>query len=411
MKGISYRNKNAGKTDAKGKAKKANWSFRFEMAKVGGTRKFMEKSGYATKKEAIEAGTAAFDEYCTGGSVFEATEMSYSDVLDSWLENYVKINCNANTQAQYADRVDRYVRPQLGGYAVVALRRETIQLHMNSLFAQRFSRNSLINTLGMITSSLRYARRMGWIEISPADDIDIPRERLCTENRKKVREPIPRDVLAKIFERFPEGHPSHVPLMIAYHCGLRLGEVFGLSWDDVDLEYGELTVNRQAQWVQEKAEYRLLPPKYGSVRTVRMDDVLWDLLKREKAKNNIARLGLGETYQQLYIDDDGYLNTEKRGEPIHMVNTRMDGTYVQARTMAHSTTVVKYELGYPKFDFHSLRHTHATELSEVGVNIKEIQRRLGHSTMEVTSKRYLHATKAMEDESVEKMNRMFAANE
>ena len=79
--------------------------------------------------------------------------------------------------------------------------------------------------------------------------------------------------------------------------------------------------------------------------------------------------------------------------------------------MAHSTTIVKYELGYPKFDFHSLRHTHATELSEVGVNIKEIQRRLGHSTMEVTSKRYLHATKAMEDESVEKMNRMFAANE
>ena len=73
--------------------------------------------------------------------------------------------------------------------------------------------------------------------------------------------------------------------------------------------------------------------------------------------------------------------------------------------------MVKMELEYPKFDFHSLRHTHATKLSGVGVNIKEIQRRLGHSTIEVTSKRYLHATKAMEDESVEKMNRMFAANE
>ena len=117
--------------------------------------------------------------------------MSYSDVLDSWLENYVKINCNENTQLQYADRVDRYLRPELGGYAVVALRRETIQLFMNAMFEKKFSRNSLINTLGLITSSLRYARRMGWIEISPADDIDIPKERLCTENRKKVREPIP----------------------------------------------------------------------------------------------------------------------------------------------------------------------------------------------------------------------------
>lgn len=76
--------------------------------------------------------------------------------------------------------------------------------------------------------------------------------------------------------------------------------------------------------------------------------------------------------------------------------------------MAYSTRVIKHELGYEKFDFHSLRHTHATELSEAGVNIKEIQRRLGHSTMDVTSKRYLHATKAMEDESVENINVMFA---
>ena len=109
----------------------------------------------------------------------------------------------------------------------------------------------------------------------------------------------------------------------------------------------------------------------------------------------------------IEIDDDGYLNTKKRGQPVHMVNTRLDGTYVQERTMTHSTRVVKNEVGYEKFDFHSLRHTHATELSEAGVNIKEIQRRLGHSTMDVTSKRYLHATKAMEEESIEKMNRMF----
>ena len=142
-----------------------------------------------------------------------------------------------------------------------------------------------------------------------------------------------------------------------------------------------------------------------------MDNILWQLLKREKEKNITARLGLGQAYQQMYIDDAGYLNTEKHGQPVHMVNTRLDGTYIQERTMAYSTRVIKHELGYEKFDFHSLRHTHATELSEAGVNIKEIQRRLGHSTMDVTSKRYLHATKAMEEESVEKMNRMFAVNE
>ena len=116
---------------------------------------------------------------------------------------------------------------------------------------------------------------------------------------------------------------------------------------------------------------------------------------------------MGKGYHQLYIDSDGYLITEKSGQPIHIVNTRMDGTYVQERTMTYAARVVKRELGYEKFDFHSLHHTHATEKSEAGVNIKEIQRRLGHSIMDVTSKRYLHATKTMEEERVERMNEMF----
>ena len=89
-----------------------------------------------------------------------------------------------------------------------------------------------------------------------------------------------------------------------------------------------------------------------------------------------------------------------------MVNTRPDGTYIQPRVTQHAAHIIKTELGYSKFDFHSLRHTHATELCEAGVNIKEIQRRLGHSTMEVTSKRYLHATELMEEQSVELMNEM-----
>ena len=82
------------------------------------------------------------------------------------------------------------------------------------------------------------------------------------------------------------------------------------------------------------------------------------------------------------------------------------GERIQERVTQHLTHIVKTELGYGKFDFHSLRHTHATELCEAGVNIKEIQRRLGHSTMEVTSKRYLHATELMEEQSVYLMNEM-----
>ena len=93
MKGISYRNRNEDRFDAAGKPRKPNWSYRFEGASIGGKRQFFEKSGFATKKDAIIAGTKAFQQYNNCGSVFVETSMSYSDCLDSWLENYVAVRC------------------------------------------------------------------------------------------------------------------------------------------------------------------------------------------------------------------------------------------------------------------------------------------------------------------------------
>ena len=403
---ISYRNRNAGKKDKNGKTKKPNWEYRFEGAKIAGKRTSFTKSGFDTKQECVRAATLAHEEYITSGSVFEATNMSYSDCIDSWLENYVAIRCNESTQYNYRKRMDFLIRPVLGKYALAALRRETIQNFMNSLVKKEYSRNSLVNVLGMLTSSLRYAKRQGWIANNPADDIDLPQGRQCAKLRKVEREPVPREIMEKIFERFPEGHPAHLPYMLAYHCGLRIGEVYGLSWDDIDLEAGELEVRQQIQWSDQKYSWCLVPPKYDSCRRVKLDNEIWGLLKRERQRHIAGKITHGAEYNHLYVDEDDKLNTEGHGREVDLVLTREDGTYIQSRTTDHYNKVVRKELGWQKFDFHSLRHTHATELCEIGVNIKEIQRRLGHSTMEVTSKRYLHATEQMELDSVELMNQM-----
>lgn len=407
MNGISYTNRNAGKHDKNGNTKKPNWQYRFEGASIGGKRQFIQKSGFPTKQAAIVAGTKAFQEYNTTGTVFHDRHMSYSDCLDSWLENYVGIRCNPITLENYNNYINLYIRPALGMYSLISIRRETVQSFINGMHKKQFSRNTLVNLLGIINNSLRYARRQGWLEINPADDIDLPTTRQCTLNRKKVREPVPDDVMEKIFERFPEGHPAHLPIMLAYHCGMRLGEVFGLAWKDVDLELGCIYVRQQVQWSKLDHVYYIVPPKYDSYRRIKLDTVMLGLLKREHIRQLEGKLLYGKDYKQLYLDDRNKLNSENRGSPIDLVNTRPNGTYIQERTTQHYNHVIRTELGYNKFDFHSLRHTHATELCEEGVNIKEIQRRLGHSTMEVTSKRYLHATERMEDESIELMNAKF----
>lgn len=103
----------------------------------------------------------------------------------------------------------------------------------------------------------------------------------------------------------------------------------------------------------------------------------------------------------------GYLNQNGDGEEMEFLMVREDGSFLHRTVIDHASKVIKRELRHQQFDFHSLRHTHATELSEYGVNLKEIQRRLGHKTLEVTVRTYLHATDVMEAESMQIMKQMY----
>lgn len=195
--------------------------------------------------------------------------------------------------------------------------------------------------------------------------------------------------------------------MLAYHCGLRLGEAFGLTWNDIDLNQGFLAMNQQIQHFAERGGWRLAPPKYDSVRQIRLDDEIWALLKREHRREMEQRMHYGHNYAQPYIDEANYLNYDGRGDMIWMVNTYEDGRFVQPNVTHHSNRMVHLELGIADFDFHSLRHTHVTELSEASVNLKEIQRRLGHKSLAITNRRYIHAMDVMEQQPIGIMNEMY----
>ena len=403
---IYYRNRNKGKVGKNGRPLKPRWEYRFAGAFVRGKRIIFSKSGFATKQEAIAAGTKAQNEYMSTGAVFVESQMSYADCLDSWMENYVKIRCAPSTIRNYETFVRAHIAPALGNYRLTSIRHETVQRFIIDLYHRQYARSTMVNLLGVISCSMRYAKRQGWIQINPAEDIDLPSRRESTLLPSKHRDAIPREMIRQILERFPEGHSSHLPIMLAYHCGLRKGEVFGLSWDMVDLEEGLLYVRRQMQ--RSGGGWQLVQPKYNSSRRVRLDPVIWDLLRRTREQQLKLRDHYGELYTVTHIDEEGRLGEE--GEEIELVLIRDDGRFILPEVTHNISHVVRKELGYELFDFHSLRHTHATELCENGVNLKEIQRRLGHKSFEVTNRIYLHATDAMERESMEIMKKMYGAD-
>lgn len=388
------------------------WQYRFEGAKVSGERQRISKGGFKTKADALEAGTKALAEYNQSGLHFVASEISFSDYLDYWMDNYCKINLKATTTVAYEKKIRLHIKPALGKYKLKALTPAVLQAFISQKFNEGYSRNTMAVFKGILTGSMSYAvEPLNFIQSSPMLSVRLPspRAEANASTRKKERIVITAAQWNQIIERFPEGHSCHLPLKLAYHCGLRLGEVFGLMWEDIDLDAGTLTVKRQVQMDEEVKLWTFSNPKYDSFRTIYLDETIKALLARIKAKQEKAKPYYAEFYTQLRRNVKRQLNTEE-GEPVQMLNCREDGSYVQPRVLQHCARVIhgldrKNSVAICKdWDFHCLRHTHATMLLEAGANPKAVQVRLGHKNIQVTLDIYTHVTEKMQDDTLNLLN-------
>lgn len=383
------------------------WEYAFEGARIGRKRQTISKSGFRTKTEASAAGAKAMDEYNRAGVVFVPTAISVSDYLDLWMREYCQNNCKASTIANYEKKIRLHIKPAIGKHRLAALAPETIQKLLNDKFNEGYSRNTLAVLKGILTGSLSYAvQPLKYIPFSPAEYVDIPSTRAVprVKSRKSPHVYLTPEQMKTIFARFPEGSSSYLPILIGYKCGLRIAEAFALEWEDIDLDAKKLTVRRQVLWQERNRENNAEPywyytlPKYDSIRTIELSRDVVDALRREKVRQDEARAFYGEGYIRQFRDEADHLNEEGKGNEIHPIMVRPDGSYINSRNMQYVSQVAMKELGMEKFDYHSLRHTHATMLAEKGASPKYVQHRLGHKNVQVTMQIYQHLTEKMSED-------------
>lgn len=188
----------------------------------------------------------------------------------------------------------------------------------------------------------------------------------------------------RIINRFPFGSNFHIPLQIGFNTGMRGGEIAALTWNDIDLINETIHVKHTLVHGEKgKKNFVLGTPKTpSSYRIIHIGESLINLLIKHKEYQNKNR----EAYGQWYHNSN-FVCTKENGEPL------------TTNTYKYLSRVVNNELGI-NFSMHSLRHIHATLLLENGANMKDMQKRLGHSKLATIIDTYSNVTAKMKNNTV-----------
>jgi integrase len=358
------------------------WYYSFEASSVEGKRKRIERVGGRTKKEAEAALRKALEEYSNTGIYFKPIEISTADYMDYWFNNYVKINCKYNTQELYSIVIKKHIKPALGSYKLKALTPTLLQEFINS--KKCYSKSTIDAIKNILGGALKMAvHPYNYIKENPINYVKPPKKQ--KQDTKLII--LSKDDFNKIADRLPE---YNIPLQIAYHTGMRGGEVTALTWDNVDLDNGIVKV-RHTLVSKGKSIFELESPKSSvSIRDIKIGNTLIKILNQQRIYQKEMKLKYGQWY-----NNSNFVCTKENAKPMN------------TNTIKILSRKINTELNI-NFNFHSLRHSHATMLLEAGANIKDIQKRLGHSKLSTTMDTYSHVTEKMENETVNLLESIFA---
>lgn len=190
----------------------------------------------------------------------------------------------------------------------------------------------------------------------------------------------------------PDIHPLTVEearRLLAAALGLRQGELSGLRWEDVDLERGLLTVRHQLQRVAGRPE--LHPPRSAKGRrTLPLPALVREALRQHRLRQKEERLRAGPAWTET-----GFVFTTTVGTPL------------EARTLLRNFHGLLARARLPRRRFHDLRHTAASLLLALGVDVRVLQEILGHSQIGITANTYAHVLPPLLLDAAGKLDTLF----
>ena len=371
------------------------FSYIFEAGKVDGKRKVVEKGGFPNRSAAYKAGLLAYADFLHGNIGIVSESVTLKDFMTKWLDEVVAANVKANTLQKYQSRFKNHIAPYLGEVKIQELTPAMLDNWLRKLLQKGLAKNTISAMHAFIHNALNYAVYPAQlIRSNPAEYIKAPKNAPRNVIKRHIITP---ERFAALLKKYPFGTPFYIPLMLLYHTGMRISEVLGLSWQDIDFAKKRINVRRQIVYISKRGYFFTTLKTESSNRYILIDDCLCKELKRWQARQAENENTLGGRYAYVYFEEDGHLVVQSKVEPLNdltkatLVCTQNDGQRVLKSALTRM-------LNKEGLNAHSFRHTHTTQLVESGAPTKAIAGRLGHSNTQITQNLYAHNTLKLQEE-------------
>ncbi len=344
------------------------------------------KTIHGTKKDA-QIELAKFVADVQNGLIIEGKSLKFSEFTEIWKRDYGSKELAPSTYKRYCRMLKTRLLPYFGHFYINKIKPTDIMkfydlLEKDTQLVRKKGNNgsktkkplsgkTILEHHRLLRAMLHKAVYWQLIVANPAERVQPPKAR--KPKRKSYDDEQTKILLENLELLSSEDTKYKVAIILTVFTGVRLGELMGLEWTDVDFKNGIISINRSSQYLADMGVFTKVPKTESSIREIAIPEFIISLLDEYKLWYEEQK----SIYGELWTNSDR-LFVQADGKPMHPSTI--------------SKWFVKYvgQIGLPVINFHGLRHTNATLLISQNIDVAVVAARLGHAQITTTFNFYVH---------------------
>ncbi len=328
-----------------------------------------------------------------GGEYHRPEHLHFKTFAEKWIKEYAKPNLAPKTIFRYEEMLNSRVIPALGNFTLSQLRPLHVLEFLNSLRKDGVRLDGKPG--GLSESTIRHHYRMLSSMFSTAEEWGLVNQNIVARlkppkvERKKAASYNQEETAAMLKALDSEPLKYKAMIYLALASGLRLGELLGLEWSDIDFQGNTLDVQRASQSLPEQGTFTKTTKTEESQRLISMPASVMRILKEYRIEWLEHKMKIGDLWEgseRLWV--------QWNGKPMY---TGTPSAWFPKFLKRH---------GLPHLNFHGLRHTSATLLISSGVDVRSVSGRLGHAQSSTTLNIYSHFLRSADEAAANIMDQI-----